>query len=191
MSDDLEGGPFSPKIYETFREFLKRQKVKIPNYPRGTEFKCIECGECCTWHYFEANIDPNIREKLLEYSVHPHGLWMLRPYGSSIDIYQLDPGSMKNENRPWFGDLISAIPIHFSAELPEDHLEYLRVTGRMHGYWVLEGNVLVIYSPTVCRHLVDGVVCAIYEKRPKVCQDYCCWRYPVVRSSSVRVEAKR
>uniref|UniRef100_A0A6M3M1V3 Putative zinc-or iron-chelating protein n=1 Tax=viral metagenome TaxID=1070528 RepID=A0A6M3M1V3_9ZZZZ len=187
---DMEGGPFNPKIYETFREFLKRQKEKIPRYPVGTEFKCIQCGECCTWHYFEANIEPNIREKLLEYSTHPHGLWMLRPYGMSIDIYQLDPGSMKKENRPWFGDLISAIPIHFSAELPEDHLEYLRVTGRMHGYWVLD-DLLVIYSPTVCRHLVDGVVCAIYEKRPKVCQDYCCWRYPVVRSDSVRVEAKR
>jgi len=224
MSDAMEGGPFSPKIYETFREFLKRQKAKIPHYPPGTEFKCIECGECCTWHYFEANIEPNIREKLLEcssfydsqfgermnvetrnhldtvksdreknreYLKHqPHGLWMLKPYGSSIDIYLLNSTSLRNEGHPWYADLISAIPIHFSADLPEDHLEYLRVTGRMHGYWVLDDDMLVIYSPTVCRHLVDGVVCAIYERRPKVCQDYCCWRYPVIRSDSVRVEAK-
>lgn len=156
---------------ETFREFVHRQRKFVTQikWPPGTRFECRRCGDCCTWNFWNFRVPLETLELIKrESKSSTHGNWIL----------------LKNRLR-------CALPIRvdeneykefiFSGLLPPDHLEFLEVTGRFHGYWVLnENDRIVVYSPVKCIHLTDEGLCGIYMDRPRVCQVYICRRYPVI-----------
>ena len=191
MSEEFNvDAPFNPKINKIFAEFIERQRAAQPEYPEGTKFECRQCGECCTWHYFRVNVQPRVRDGLPKWHRRPNGFWILESSASKLHFFMPVPKQLTPDpKRPWFGTMVNAVPIHFEGPLPKEHIEFLTVTGRMHGYWVLndEGKVAV-YCPTECQHLTGVLApgaqrvqghCAIYPKRPQICRDYWCRRYPV------------
>ena len=46
---DMERLPGNPRMCETISQFLRRQRKFISklNFPPGTKFECIGCGDCC------------------------------------------------------------------------------------------------------------------------------------------------
>ena len=178
-SDDLNHReqPFNPKINETIHDFLEAQKklAKSRELPPGTEFKCHRCGDCCKYYYF--HLDPP--KELIEIIVTdgeatPHGAWiMVKEAGDEEDKIRL--------NMPvWSKPKDGQIPmLKFKGNLSLDVIEFLKVTKRRHGYWVLNDvDGIVCYIPSYCANLVGRNRFKIYEKRPKVCRMYTCGRYP-------------
>jgi len=167
---DQEKLPFGPKFNETIVEFLSRQRVmKSPeDYPEGTEFECRRCGDCCRYNYYKLDPPQNLVDQLTMIGPkYPNGYWVL--IENQIHCY-MPCWAKENESKMF----------HFEGNLPQKHIELCWITGRTHGYWVLEGNdKIVIYCPTKCQHLIGKNVCDIYEDRPQVCREYICNRYPV------------
>ena len=168
---DEENQPFNAVLNETVAEFLEKQKAKLRKIlPEDGKYECRRCGDCCKWNYYHLNIDnQNLIDKLyMEGTKMPHGYWVL------IE------GKMNFYMPTWKGKKNKSKLVHFDGALPPKHTEFLKVTGRMHGYWVLNKNdKVVVYSPTPCEHLTKKNMCRIYAKRPEICKDYLCGRYPV------------
>ena len=154
-------------LRETVRQFLSKQRELVgkTEWPPGTKFECRQCGECCKWNFTMLKIDEELNEKLRSLVKYPHGSW-----------------DLMDENK-----LRLAMPgISFIGLIPPNHTEFLKITGRTWGYWVLnEKGKIILYCPTTCIHLKDDGLCAIYEKgRPQVCNPYFCKRYPIQLHSS-------
>lgn len=159
---DLEELPGNPRIYETVREFLMRQRrfVSRTKWAPGTKFECKGCGDCCTWNYLILKADEDLAKALRRQTKYPHGAWHLVEGKSQIRIQM--PGFVVMGN------------------IPAKQEEFLRVTGSTWGYWVLSGKSVVIYNPVPCIHLTEDKRCAIYEERPQVCRNYSCGRWPII-----------
>lgn len=160
---DLERLPGNPRMCETVRDFLTRQRKFMgrTKWPPGTKFECHGCADCCRWYFIILNTDDKLAEELITRVKYPHGFWVLMP-----------------ENR-----LKVQMPgFFFFGNIPSDQREFITVTGRTWGYWVLnkKRGKPVIYTPTPCIHLTDENKCEIYEERPRVCKVYFCGRYPII-----------
>jgi len=105
--------------------------------------------------------DEGLIKELRERVKYPHGSWNL----------------MEDEDR----FRISMPGFYFFGNCPPPQAEFLRVTERTWGYWVLnEKDQIIIYNPTRCVHLQEDGLCAIYDSgRPEVCGGYFCKRYPI------------
>lgn len=171
---DETNQPLNPKLNETVHQFLMRQKelVRQPEYPPGTVFECVRCGDCCRYNFYHLSLtDTALLDKLYMLSKYPHGYWVLLD-NRMLTLYMplwLDP---KNP------------VISFSGPVPEEHIDFMMRTVRRHGYWVLsEEGLIVVYNPTPCIHFIDKgqdlASCDIYEDRPEICKAYSCRRYPV------------
>jgi len=165
---DLERLPFNPTMNESFMEYILRQKELYPP-KEGVEPKCVGCAQCCKWSFIELNItDPALTANLKQVSGgHPHGHWIL--VKEKLNLFMPVPHKMKN-------DRIDSV--HFDGTLPGEQVDFLTVSGRMHGYWVLnKQGKIVIYTPAPCQHLTATNRCRVYRTRPKVCKDYYCNRH--------------
>lgn len=169
---DLENAPQNPRLLFTFRQFIQWQKEKLEkHWPEGIEFECRKCADCCTWNYFffQSDSEDLIRMTHDVGGSNPHGWWVLT--GDNLRLW-LPRRAVETETKE--------VPVlSFDGRLPDKHLDFLRTTGRRHGYWVMnKADDYVIYSPTPCQHLQENGLCAIYEDRPQVCRDYSCKRFP-------------
>ena len=175
FGDDFneEALPFNPILMQTVHDFLEEQK-KATKQVHGThpyeDFECKRCGDCCSYNYYTITIDPGLREMFNTTGKRDfYGYWILiedPAMGTNLHFYMPIPEAKQKELRMF----------QFSGKLTEEHHEFLKVRGR-HGYWVLrEDGKLIAYNPSPCPHLERGL-CAIYEKRPKICRSYTCGRY--------------
>lgn len=162
---DLERLPGNPRMCETVKEFLTRQRkfVSQIHWPSGIEFECKKCADCCSWNFIVMNMDEELTSALRERAKYPHGSWVMEE-DSKITIWM--PG------------------YRFGGNIPADQTEYIMKTGRHWGYWVLNVHEkVVLYNPTPCIHLTEDKLCGIYEDRPHVCKIYFCRRYPILRTA--------
>jgi Fe-S-cluster containining protein len=164
MSEEFEEDrlPGNPRLCDTTQQFLSRQRRFIgrTTWPPGTEFECRGCGDCCKWNFIILETDEKLITALRARAKHPHGSWNLT---EEDKLYVGMPG------------------FSFIGICPPKQAEFLRVSGRTWGYWVLnEREKVVVYNPTPCIHIQDDGLCAIYEDRPEVCESYFCRRYPII-----------
>lgn len=160
---DMERLPGNPRMNEAVETFLLRQRKFIGklDFPPGTKFECIGCGDCCKWNFFILNTDLDLIGKLRELTKYPHGSWTL-----------IEPKRIRVEMPPGFV---------FMGNIPQDQSEFIMRTGRRWGYWVLnERGKVVLYNPTPCIHLLEDNSCGIYDDRPRVCKAYFCGRHPII-----------
>ncbi len=160
---DLDRLPGNPRMCETVKEFLIRQRrfVSRTKWPPGTRFECKGCGDCCTWNFIILNLDKDLAKELQKRVKHPHGSWYLMEEKGQIRV------QMPN--------------FSFIGNIPPEHMEFIVRTGRRWGYWVLNvREKVVLYNPTPCIHLTEDKRCAIYEERPHVCQIGSCRRWPII-----------
>lgn len=162
--------PCNPGIFELFKERMEEHRNLVKSYPSGTKFECKGCGDCCRWAYSFFEIELSLFERLIKLGVpQPHGAWLLIDDEIRIGM-PVFPEKSK-------GDLSQ---FSFTGLLPPSHLEWLRFTGRRHGYWRLVSlNRVVIYSPVDCIHLTEEILCDDYENRPQLCREYYCGKYPL------------
>jgi len=162
MSEEFDLAQLSgnPRINESVQQHLSRQRKQIgrTKFPPGTEFECKGCGDCCTWNFIILRSDEGLVKELRARRKYPHGSWNLEKEKFRVSM----PG------------------FYFFGNCPPPQTEFLRVTGRTWGYWVLnEKDQIIIYNPTPCIHLKTDGLCAIYHSgRPVVCGSYFCKRYP-------------
>ncbi len=163
---DMERLPGNPRMTETVERFLGRQRKFISSlqFPPGTKFECIGCGDCCRWNYVMLNTDLELTEKLRERAKYPHGPWtLISDVGEEGRIRVEMPGFM------------------FIGNIPPDQTEFIIRTGRRWGYWTLNArDKVVLYNPTPCIHHGEDSKCRIYEDRPRVCRVYFCGRHPII-----------
>lgn len=160
---ELYGNPF---LQETVRQFLEKQKELLEEIPEAEEYECRMCGDCCRWNFYLLPIeDTRFLDHLVGLERYPHGYWVIND-----------------------GRIHCHIPIvrteeifHFDAPLPEGHVEFLKKTGRLHGYWVFDAprSRIIAYNPTPCIQLKGDNSCRIYKTRPEICRGYICKRYPI------------
>jgi len=156
----------NPRLMETFDQYVGRLRrfVKQTEWPPGTKMDCIGCGDCCTWHFWKFKAPADLRDELHKHMVEPHGNWAVVEGALKLTM-------PLGEGRAFF----------FKGDLPPNHLEFHLVTGRHHGYWVLNKEGMVVnYSPVSCIHLDEDMMCDIYETRPRVCRMYYCGKYPIL-----------
>lgn len=163
--------PGNPKLNETVRQFLQRQKdlADEKEYPPGTVFRCIQCGDCCRYNYYHLNVEMKLLDPLYMLSANPHGYWVLS-YDKQFRGFM-----------PTWGDPEKPI-LSFNGTLPSQHIDFLIRTGRRHGYWILnkQTDEIVVYCPGPCVHLTADGLCGIYQNRPEICKAYSCRRFPFV-----------
>ncbi len=158
----MERLPGNPRMNETVERFLTRQRKFIPNlnFPPGTKFECIGCGDCCKWNFQVMNTDLDLIEKLRERDKYPHGPWTL-----------IEEKRIRVE-MPGFS---------FIGNIPQDQTDFITQTGRRWGYWVLNNqDRLILYNPTPCIHQTEDSKCGIYDERCRVCRVYFCGRHPII-----------
>jgi Fe-S-cluster containining protein len=163
---DVENQPGNPRLMDTFEQYVGRLKrfVTKTQWPPGTKFDCVGCGDCCTWHFYKFKAPADLGDELRSHLREPHGWWVLVDEGLRLTML------LEGGETFWF-----------KGKLPPAHLEFHKVTGRHHGYWVLnKEGMIVCYSPVSCIHLNDEMRCDIYEDRPRVCRMYYCGKYPIL-----------
>ncbi len=154
--------PGNPRLCETVKDFIRRQQEfgRLTQWPPGTEFECKGCGDCCEWHFILLNANKEFVKVTRARVKDPHGFWRLVE---------------KRRIKIQMPDFL------FVAIGPPNLIEFLTITGRTWGYWVLNQNEeIVLYNPIPCIHLTEDRRCAIYEERPKVCKPYFCRRHPII-----------
>ena len=164
---NLERLSGNPRMCEVVEDFLTRQRKFVAQikWPPGTKFECKGCGDCCKWYFLILITGEKLVEKLRGRAKYPHGFWHLREEGR-IEV------RMPN--------------FYFIGLCPPAQAEFLTVTSRTWGYWVLNARgKVVLYNPVPCIHLAEENQCAIYEEeqggpRPRVCQMYYCRRWPII-----------
>jgi len=160
---DVELLPGNPRVCEVAYEqweFLQERP-----YPAGMSWECKRCGDCCRWNFMvlrpmELGAVRKMVAELRSRAEYPHGSW---------DLTEDDELRMKMPGASFTG-----------MRQPEQ-AEFLRLTGRAWGYWVLKGGQVVLYNPTSCIHLSEDNLCEIYDDRPETCQAYSCRRFPSAR----------
>ena len=166
--------PFNPLLYKSVKEFLEKQLQELPEHPEGAEYECVQCGDCCRYFYMHFKMPQQLINELAKRSKHPNGYWVLK-----------EKKRVKRGDGPlhFFMPVFSA---HFppmmdwAGNIPEERRKFLEATGRRHGYWVFNGEDIVVYCPAPCDHLIekDGVsMCDIYNERPDTCRQYYCKRH--------------
>lgn len=160
---NLEELPGNPRMCEIVEEFLKRQRKFINRikWPTGTKFECKGCADCCTWYFIVMNMDEELVKQLHARAKYPHGFWEKSEQENRIRV-----------GMPGFS---------FTGVIPADQAEYLSITGKNWGYWVLNSKgKVVLYNPMPCIHLTEDKRCDIYEERPQICRVYSCRRWPII-----------
>ncbi|KKN15935.1 hypothetical protein LCGC14_0980980 [marine sediment metagenome] len=187
---DEKNQPSNPAWNQTVHQFLEDQRIRAEReYPEGTVFKCIRCGDCCRSNYYHLKVeDQRLLDRLHMLLKDPHGHWILTVDGKfsghmpSFKRVRSSPESPEVEEYEM--EVVS-----FEGPIPEEHVRFQIRTGRRHGYWVLtkDTDEIVVYYPVACLHLVreEGKLaeCLIYEDRPEFCRGYICRRYPVEKPS--------
>jgi Fe-S-cluster containining protein len=168
MSEEFdEENEGNPRLMDTFEEYIARLKkfVTTTQWPPGTKFDCVGCGDCCTWHFYKFKAPADLQDELKSHMPEPHGYWAVQEEGLRLTM------PLKEEGKAFW----------FKGKLPPSHLELHKVTGRLHGYWVLNKKGMIVnYSPVSCIHLNEKNRCDIYDDRPRVCQQYYCGKYPIL-----------
>lgn len=158
--------PANPGIFEIFKKNMEKHRDLVKSHPPGTKFECHRCGDCCTWAYVFFKIDTSLFAQMMKIGPpQPHGHWFIVGNGMKIVMPVFSKGEI--------------IPFSIEGDLPPSHMEWLRYTGRRHGYWRLTSmDRMVIYSPVDCIHLTKEKLCRDYKNRVKMCKDYFCGKHP-------------
>jgi len=166
---DIKDNPGNPRINEIFVDYADKLREQGEQETKeGVEYECRGCGDCCTWYFYKFDIPLELVAELRSHMVNPHGYWMFVDNAFEVTM----PLWKKyKEGKP--------IPaFRFRGQLPPKHIDFHKVTGRLHGYWVLNDEDLIVnYSPVACIHLNKSMKCGIYAKRPKICREYYCGKY--------------